>query len=390
MRLYLSRPGVVCGAGNGAEQFWSSLTNGNNSGIVRVRTFSGDEFFAGKIDDSILQETDARFDMRIIRIEELALKQISSEIDNAIAKYGRDRIAVCVGSCDNGSEFSVAGHRKYFSDGAFEKNYSIEMQGADYPATYIKEKYGLTGPAYVFATACSSSGSAIIKAAEIIRTGLADAAIVGGADVASDTVLLGFSSLESISPEKTNPFSKNREGITLGEGAAFFILSRDSGGVELLGYGESSDANHITAPLADGSGAAAAMEAAMQDADIKTVDYINLHGTGTHLNDAMEARGIKLAFSNSYDKIPCSSTKPITGHTLGASSAIELAACWFSIETGKLPVHVYDGLYDDELPRLNLVTEDTEFSNKKISVCMSNSFGFGGCNVSLIIGKTND
>ena len=394
----MSEPGIACAAGNNAADFWRTLTTGSQDGLVKVKTHSGRDFFAAKISDGALKKTKARYDMRVIQIEDAALEQIAPAVNAAKQKYGAARVAVCVGCCDNGSEFSVAGHREYFEKGAFPKNYSLEIQSADYPASYAKEKFGLAGPAYVFATACSSSGSAIIKAAQLIQAGIVDAAVCGGVDVASDTVLLGFDSLEAVSEQKTNPFSAARSGITLGEGAAFFLLSKDNCPVELLGWGESADASHMTAPLADGSGALAAMKEALavSGLDASKIDYVNLHGTGTKLNDSMEAKAVSEAFGQICAALPCSSTKPMTGHTLGASSAVELAACYCSIVNNdgaspdkiKLPLHVYDGDYDPELPRLNLIGRETEF-NKEINVCMSNSFGFGGCNVSLIIGKSN-
>lgn len=399
----MSEPGIACAAGNNAAAFWRTLTTGSQDGLVKVKTHSGREFFAGKIPDAALKKTGARHDMRVIQIEELALSQIAPLVEAAKQKYGAARVAVCVGCCDNGSEFSVAGHREYFEKGAFPKNYTLEIQSADYPATYAKERFGLAGPAYVFATACSSSGSAIIKAAQLIRAGIVDAALCGGVDVASDTVLLGFDSLEAVSETKTNPFSANRSGITLGEGAAFFLMTKDKGlanncPVALLGWGESADANHMTAPLADGSGALAAIKEALADAglDASKIDYVNLHGTGTKLNDSMEAKAVSEAFEKVLAALPCSSTKPMTGHTLGASSAVELAACWLSIVNNdgaaadeiKLPLHVYDGQRDPALARLNFIQKDTKI-NKSTTVCMSNSFGFGGCNVSLIIGKAN-
>lgn len=411
--LYLSEPGIACAAGNNAADFWRTLTTGNQDGLVQVKTHSGREFYAAKIPNGALKKTGARHDMRVIQIEELALKQIAPLVEAAKQKYGAARVAVCVGCCDNGSEFSVAGHREYFEKGAFPKNYSLEIQSADYPASYAKEKFGLAGPAYVFATACSSSGSAIIKAAQLIQAGIVDAALCGGVDVASDTVLLGFDSLEAVSDQKTNPFSANRSGITLGEGAAFFLMTKDKGlatapaarpgladncPVALLGWGESADANHMTAPLADGSGALAAMKEALACAGLEAskIDYVNLHGTGTKLNDSMEAKATAGLFGERAAALPCSSTKPMTGHTLGASSAVELAACWLSIVNNdgaaaddiKLPLHVYDGQRDPELARLNFIQKDTKIS-KATNVCMSNSFGFGGCNVSLIIGKAN-
>ena len=405
-KLFLSKPGIACAAGMDAASFWKALTTGSQDGLVKVKTHSGREFYAAKIAGGALKKTSARHDMRVIQIEDAALEQIAPAVLAAKEKYGAGRVAVCAGCCDNGSEFSVAGHREYFEKGAFPKNYSLEIQSADYPATYIREKFALSGPAFVFATACSSSGSAVAKGAELIMAGIVDAAIVGGVDVASDTALLGFDSLEAVSETKTNPFSKNRSGITLGEGAAFFVLTKDSGlakgsdacSVELLGFGQSADASHMTAPLADGSGALAAMKEALKNSGLQAgqIDYINLHGTGTKLNDSMEAKAVAECFKDCLASLPASSTKPMTGHTLGASSAIELAACWLSVvnnfgkEAGQitLPPHLYDGEDDPDLERLNFIQKGAKF-NRNINVCMSNSFGFGGCNVSLIIGKTN-
>lgn len=399
--IYLSAPGVICGAGSSIEKVWESCIAGNRDGIKRVTAIGGTEFYAGKIDDSLLPSvSDARYDMRIIRILDKALIQIQSSVEKVKAKYGADRIAVCIGACDNGSEFSLAGHREFFANGKFPSNYKLDIQSADYPAAFIKEKCGLNGPAFVFATACSSSASAMIKARDMIQAGLVDAAVVGGVDIASDTVLLGFDSLEAVSDEKTNPFSKNRKGITLGEAAALFVVSKDADDVsdntdgiaiKLLGAGESADASHMTAPLEDGSGAAQAIKEALNDSGLKPtdIDYLNLHGTGTHLNDAMEAKAVNAIFGEYTKDLPVSSTKPLMGHTLGASGAIELAICSHALRHSaekKLPVHMWDGVFDDELPRLNFV-KSGDVCKEEIKIAMSNSFGFGGCNISLIIGK---
>lgn len=398
-KIYFSVPGVICAAGDSVESVWDSCVNGNRDGIKRVTAISGKEFFAGKIHDELLAPVpQARYDMRIIRILDRALEQVQPVVEKAVAKYGPDRIAVCLGSCDNGSEFSLKGHREYFEKGEFSDDYRLDMQSADYPAAFIKEKCGITGPSYVFATACSSGVSAVIKAREMILAGIVDAAIVGGADIASDTVLLGFDSLEAVSDEMTNPFSKNRKGITLGEGAALFVMTKDkelayNDGfyAELLGCGESSDANHMTAPLEDGSGASQAIREAFADSGLKPEDigYLNLHGTGTHLNDAMESKAVSSVFGDAVKTLPVSSTKPLMGHTLGASGAIELAICYQALKCAEqkmLPVHVWDGEYDEEIPRLNFVKKGDVCENV-IHTAMSNSFGFGGCNVSIIIGK---
>lgn len=402
--IYLSNPGFICAAGNSLtaenqSRFVENLSSGNRDGIKKVDcTLVGENgaksFFVGKIPDELLKPTEDKFDMRVLRILDVALSSINNVVKKALEKYGAERVGVCLGSCDNGSELSFKGHKAFFTEGKFPADYDLKVQGADYPATFTAKKFGTKGICLAFSTACSSSASAIVKAKELIRAGLCDAVIAGGVDVASDTVLLGFDSLEAVSHEMTNPFSKNRAGINLGEGASVFLLSKDdldNTGIILGGTGESSDASHMTAPLADGTGAEQAMKAALADANLESaqIDYVNLHGTGTHLNDSMEAKGVDLVFNqpgNSSQSVLCSSTKPLTGHTLGAAGSLELAVCFCAIKSQKLPVQIWDGVQDEEMPRLNLVSNSSP--TKEIKCCMSNSFAFGGCNASLIIKKS--
>ena len=398
--VYLSKPGVVCAAGSSVDELWRSCASGDRSGIKKVRSLSGKEFFAGRADDKALHETAARFDMRCIRLEDAALVQIEREILGALSAYGPSRVAVCVGSCDNGTELSLPAHAAFIADGAFPPGYTLEEQGADYAATYVSEKYGIRGPSLAFSTACSSSAGAIIKAAELLKSGLADAVIAGGVDVVSDTVLLGFDSLEAVSPEITNPLSANRKGITLGEGAAFFVMTRDvpkdGEPVRLLGWGESADAYHMTSPDPSGAGAARAMKAALVRAGLMPdkIDYINLHGTGTKFNDAMEAKAVAEVFSDR--KVSVGSTKPLTGHTLGAAGALEAAICYTALiqNAGKtegdivLPKHVWDGEYDPDLPLLSIAGAAGAEHKGRLKICMSNSFAFGGANASLVLGLT--
>lgn len=397
--VYLSRPGAIASCGLNMQEIWSSVVAAASEGIKKTTTYSGKTFFAGRIDESKLPAVKARYDMKIIRMEAAALSQVQNYINIAKDRYGADRISVCVGSCDNGSEFSVAAHRTYFNSGVFPASYEIEMQGADYVASFINETYGLQGQSLAFATACSSSATALCRAAELIRAGLSDAVVAGGVDIASDTVLLGFDSLKSVSPLPANPFSKNRSGITLGDAAAFFVLSRDSlvpdfPQVVLAGYGESSDAHHATAPDPEGDGAASAMQQALQSAKITStqIDYLNLHGTGTELNDSMEAKAVSKVFAD-Y-KVPCSSTKSVTGHTLGAAGALEAAICYETLvrNTGKselqFPLQNWDGQADLSMPVLCLLDKNNHsVKSAEIKYCMSNSFAFGGANVSLILGR---
>lgn len=395
-KIYFSAPGVFCAAGKNIDELWQSVCGGDNSGIRLTKTFTGKELYAARVQDESLLKTSARLDMKIIRLESAALKQIEGFIFEAVKKYGSGRVAVCIGSCDNGSEFSVKGHKTFFESGAFAQDYTLEQQSADYVATFASETYGLKGASLAFSTACSSSAAAVVKAAELIRSGFADAVVAGGADIASDTVLSGFDSLEAISKEKVNPFSKNRSGINLGDAAAFFVLSRDNlvkegRAVTLAGSGESADAYHITSPDPEGSGAALAMQKALDDSSLKAgdIDYLNLHGTGTLLNDSMEAKAVDKVFGSR--KVLCSSTKSETGHTLGAAGALEASICWKLLQENangskKIPVQVWDKEADSSFPLLNFVSKGCELdSGKKIKRCMSNSFAFGGSNVSLVL-----
>lgn len=378
--IFISSPAVVCAAGKSAEELWKKVSAADSSGIKKITISSGKEFYS------------ACLEMDIYKIQDLALNQIEKEISAAKEKFGNSRIAVCVGSCDNGSSASLEAHRKFIESGKFPEDYNLEKQSSGLISKKIKERFNLTGPCLTFNTACSSSGGAIIKAAELIKSGIADAVITGGIDLASETALMGFDSLEAVSQEKTNPLSKNRSGITLGDGAAFFVVSKKPPAefsVKLLGWGESSDAHHMTSPAADGEGAVSSMNKALKKAGLKAeqIDYLNLHGTGTKQNDAMESVAVNKVFKE-Y-KVPVSSTKSLTGHTLGASSAIETAVCMMAIKNNSLPLQNWDGIKDPQLPELNIVDKtNIENQNKKeIKICMTNSFGFGGANVTLILGK---
>lgn len=401
MELYLSKPGVMSCGGNNIDELWQAVTSGKQSGIKKVTACNGEEYFAARIDEAVLKPSGARYEMKIMRIENAALEQISNDVAAVKERYGADRVAVCVGSCDNGTEFSLAGHRKYFAEEKFSADYNLEIQGADYVATFIAEKFGLAGPVNTFSTACSSSAGAMIKGAEMIMAGIVDAAVVGGIDIASDTTLIGFSALEAVSSEITNPFSKNRHGITLGDGAAFFVMTRepvkssDSISVRLLGWGESADAYHMTSPDPSGAGAEKAIRRALENAGVSAseVGYINLHGTGTKFNDSMEGIAVDAVFGKAGCKVPVSTTKPVTGHTLGAAAALEAAICWKAMvenkgktENVKLPVQVWDGERDEEIPELNIVDGKSGGKTAELKVCLSNSFAFGGANACLVLG----
>jgi len=389
--IYLSAPALVCCAGFNKDELYESCLNGNQSGFVMRESASGGKYPAGLIQKELPVVDLPNWhipafagDTRIIRIINAAVEQLAPALGKALSKYGADRIGVCLGSCDNGSEASFAAHNALFEKGAFPQDYSLRYQSASLSAEFVRDKFKLSGPVFTVATACASGASAIVRGAELIRAGFCDAVIAGGADIVSDTVFSGFLALEAVSDKLSNPFSKNRKGINLGEGAAFFLLdSEDISGIELLGAGESADAYHMTAPGQDGAGPAKAMKAALINAKLKSeqIDYVNLHGTGTELNDKAEA----LAMNSVFAKAPAaSSTKPITGHTLGAAGALEAAICWMVLNEHRgLPVHCWDGEIDEDVPFIPSVSH---VQNTPL-ICMSNSFAFGGCNVSLILAR---
>jgi 3-oxoacyl-[acyl-carrier-protein] synthase-1 len=370
---------MACSLGTSKENIWHGLLSADTSGITK-KTFCNSEncvaLVNGKLND-------------INHISSLALESIAPAIENAIAKFGKTRVAVLNGTCYQGSNAVTDALRVYKETGKFPETYKLEMRQPDYPAKFIAKKFGIEGIVLSHSTACASSLSAIISAKNLLETRQCDAAIVGGTDVVSNSIMQGFFSLEAVSPKPTNPFSANRSGITLGEGAAFFLLTNSDefpSDFRIIGIGESADANHMTAPIASGEGAIKAMKLALANAGLKPgdIDYLNLHGTGTKLNDAMESIAVSSLFP---DTLPMSSTKSLTGHTLGAAGALELSFCCLALSQNGpenfLPPHVWDSVFDPELPRLNFVPKGAKYGELKR--CMSNSFAFGGYNASVIV-----
>nr|MDJ0786912.1 beta-ketoacyl synthase N-terminal-like domain-containing protein [Myxococcota bacterium] len=258
-------------------------------------------------------------------------------------------------------------------------------------AGFVAACVGARGPAYTLSTACSSGARALASARSLLRLGLCDAVVAGAADTLCGLTTGGFTALHAVDPDRTNPMSRNRRGLNLGEAAAMFLLTRDSEGVQLLGVGESSEAHHMSAPDPEGAGAAAAMRAALADAGAEPEEilYLNLHGTGTEQNDAMESAAVAQVLGTAT---PCSSTKPLVGHTLGAAGAVEAAVCWLMLEEASadslaLPPHCFDGERDPALPEIALATKGQRVARRGRDLLMTNSFGFGGNNCTLVLGR---
>ena len=392
--LSLTDCGVITPLGRGKKAVAAALFKGSNDGIVARNDLMPDHsLFFGSVRDALpaLPYTFALFDSRNNRLLEAALAEIVPSIERAIADYGRDRVAVVLGTSTSGisdGEIALATYRR---TGAWPKGFHYRRQETGSPTAFVSRRFGLTGPAYTVATACSSSAKVFASGRRLIANGLADAVIVGGVDTLCRMTLSGFGSLEALSKGRCNPFSVHRDGITIGEGAAVFLLERGVDPIRLLGIGETSDAHHATAPDPEGNGAREAMLQALTDAALmpKDVCYINLHGTATPLNDAMESKAVASVFGG---MIPCSSTKGMTGHMLGAAGGCEAAFLWLTLNpetnpTGLLPPHLWDGAQDPALPSLNLIPLGTPIPTQPRTVMLSNSFGFGGSNAALILGR---
>lgn len=332
----------------------------------------------------------ARHDSRNNRLLLQAVRQIEADIQAAIQRYGNGRIGVVLGTSTSGIDEASRSIASYLQAQRFPEGYDYRQQELSAPVEFLVELLQLHGPAYVISTACTSSARALMSARRLLELGVCDAVLCGGVDSLCRLTLNGFSALDAVSAQRCNPFSRNRDGINIGEGAAVFLMTREPAdcAVVLLGGGATCDAHHISAPHPEGDGAVLAMNKALRQAglDASAIDYLNLHGTATAHNDAMESQAVHRVFPNG---VRCSSTKPMTGHTLGAAGALEAAFCWLSLHgDGQLPPHVWDGQADPHLPALRWAGPADRLPGTGPRRLMSNSFAFGGSNVSLILGDS--
>ena len=310
---------------------------------------------------------------------------IKDSINELKQKYSKDRIAIILGTSTSGLDETENELKKFMQTGVPSRDFYYKTQEFGDPSMFLADYLEIDGPAYTISTACSSSARALICGKRMLESGLVDAVIAGGADTLCKVPINGFNSMGVLSQERCLPFNKNRSGINIGEGGGLMILSKEKDSLELLGVGESSDAYHVSSPDPSGAGAISAMEMALNDASLTTNDigYVNLHGTATKLNDAMESKAMASLFKG---KVPCSSTKYMTGHTLGAAGIVEAAIlCYLLKHDLDLPVQDFShDEIDDTLDECGLIKEKIKAKKK---VMMSNSFAFGGNNASIIIAK---
>jgi 3-oxoacyl-[acyl-carrier-protein] synthase-1 len=387
---YITRYSIACSAGVGSEAMLQALRS-QGSGLTRCDFESAVlDAWIGRVPEKFLLPPAAgleKFDCRNNRLAALGLATdgFGNAVVEASQRYGRDRIGVFMGTSTSGILQTELAYRRRAPDGTLPSGFLYPTTHNSYSlAWFVQAALGLEGPAVVISTACSSSAKAFGSAARMIAAGACDAAVVGGVDSLCLTTLYGFGSLGLLSPEPCRPFDAQRSGISIGEGAAFALLERAGrpGALRLLGVGESSDAYHMSSPHPEGLGAQLAMRDALRSAGLAAtdIDYINLHGTGTQSNDETEALAVHALFG---DRVPCSSTKGWTGHTLGACGAIEAIICALALRGGFLPGSANTRTVDPAIPLRYLVENEPADAG----IVMSNAFGFGGTNCSLVLAR---
>ena len=394
MPLILSHYTATTCIGHGLAPLEAALRAGRGGLVscafetVDLDTYVGE--IAG-INDERLPAALRQFDCRNNRLAQLALRQngFGEAIRAAIARFGRRRLGLFLGTSTSGILETEIGYRHRDPvTGALPAAFSYLGTHSTFSvAAFLRALLDVEGPAVVVSTACSSSAKVFGSAQRMIEAGVIDAALVGGVDSLCLTTLHGFHSLQLTSRGPCRPFAVDRDGISVGEGAAFALLERpgpaaSAGSVALLGVGESSDAYHLSSPHPDGLGARLAMEAALAAAAVEPeqVDYLNLHGTATPSNDRAESRAVVALLGS---RVPCSSTKGATGHTLGAAGAVEAVISALALARGFMPGGINTTEVDPTLG-VHYLTATRAVAPSRV---LSNSFGFGGTNCSLLLGR---
>jgi 3-oxoacyl-[acyl-carrier-protein] synthase-1 len=388
--LRVTAHSIACAVGTGVPALSAALrarTTGlrpNDFGESPLSTWIGR---VPGVEDVRLPDHLLGWDCRNSRLAWLALNS-DGFMEQALAardRYGADRIALILGTSTSSIGATEEAYRRLLPDGQFPEDLRRPMTHTPHSTgDFVRAALGLEGVAVTVATACSSSAKAFAQAERLMRLGIADAAIVGGVDSLCGSVLFGFNSLELVSPEPCRPFDVARRGISIGEAGGFALLERDGvRGPWLLGYGESSDAHHMSSPHPQGLGARLAIEEALVRAELvpAAVDYINLHGTASQRNDEVEAQVIAGLFPPTTR---ASSTKGWTGHALGAAGIVEAVISFIAMDSGYMPGTLNARELDPACgPQVRLENEAAD-----VGVVLSNSFGFGGSNCSLVFGRS--
>ncbi len=410
-RVVITGLGIISPIGIGKDEFWSSLFNGK-SGISHITRFDTEGYgttIGGEVKDfepeNYIDKKEAKKMDRFTQFAVAASKLAIDDAEIALDKINNERFGVIIGSGIGGLETLEEQHTKLLEKGPRRVSpFFIPMMIGNMAAGQISIMLGARGINETVVTACASSTNAIGDAFKVIQRGDSDIIVTGGTEASiTPMALAGFSAMKALStnnslPSKASrPFDKNRDGFVMGEGAGILILEELQHALhrgakiygEVIGYGSTADAYHITTPSDGGEGAARAMEMALNDAEIspEDVDYINAHGTSTSYNDSLETAAIKRVFKEHAYKLKISSTKSMTGHLLGAAGGIEACACSLAIVNGYLPPTINYETYDEECD-LNYIPNKGIFED--INIAVSNSLGFGGHNASIIIKRFKD
>lgn len=401
--VYLQALGIVCALGESESEIADNLFVNTPDSLSKSDAYTqGRKLAVGRVNYELpdLRGFPAHQQTRSNRLLRSAFEKIKDDYEQLAKGVDPSRIAVVLGASTSGIAEAETAFKNKEASGKLPDDFSYSQQEMSSPAQSLASWLGISGSAFTISTACSSGAKALASARRLLRADWCDLVIAGGVDALCGLTVNGFDALDSISDEPCLPFSENRSGINIGEGAALFLLSKKPGPIALAGVGESSDAHHISAPEPEGKGAEAAMKLALDDAGVSPEDiqYLNLHGTATPQNDRMESRAVNRLFGPS---LPCSSTKGYTGHALGAAGAIEAGFCYLAMIQSQensgdgvgdckgkanLPIQKWDEQFDPELPAINIVTTGKSIS--KLIYTMSNSFAFGGNNISLVFKRT--
>ncbi len=392
--LALSHYTATSCVGTGRDALWQAIADGRSG--LKPCDFAGARIdtFIGEVDGLAEVQVPAAlraFDCRNNRLAQRGLEAdgFLPAVRAAVERVGPERVGLFLGTSTSGIfDAELAYLRRDPGTGALPDDFNYRGSLNSYAlADFVRRLLGIAGPAQVVSTACASSAKVFCSAERMIRLGVIDAAVVGGVDSLCLTTLYGFHSLELTAPTACRPFDRDRAGLSLAEAAAFALLVRadtpeaEACTVVLCGYGESSDAHHMSSPHPEGLGAQAAMVAALQRAGRRPaeIDYLNLHGTATPSNDAAEGAAVRRVIDAAT---PCSSTKGITGHTLGAAGALEAVICALALERQTAPAGANTRVLDPDIP-IDYLLESRSATLRHV---LSNSFGFGGSNCSLVFG----
>ncbi len=407
-RVVVTGMGIVCPTGNSVEEAWRNAAAGN-TGIDEIKRFDTshlENHFGGEVKgfdpETLLGRRDARRTDRVTQMAMVAARQTMEDAGLEITPDNRYEVGAIVGSGIGGISSVYESIRQFMEKGPqYVSPLMIPMMLPDAPSSKISMQFGLRGPNFAISTACATGNNCIGEATEIIRRGAAKALLAGSSEAGVvDIAIASFNNMGALSRRSddpklaSRPFDVDRDGFVIAEGAAMLMLedlehAKARGAkiyAEILGYGHTSDAYHVTAPLETGEGAAQAIVFALEDAGLTAadLDYINAHGTSTPLNDKSETLAIKSALGELAYEIPISSTKSVTGHLMGAAGSVEAVFTIEAILNNFIP------------PTVNLVNQDPECDlnytpnvgvAKQIDIAMSNSFGFGGHNAVIIFGR---